>query len=54
MGVWEDGGMGEKNEDGGSKIEWVSIRLAILDARSSILDPQAISHTPNLPYSHTE
>jgi len=39
MGVWEVGGMGEKTkmDDGGSKIEWVSIRLAILDHPSSIL-----------------
>jgi len=41
MGVWEVGGMGEKTkmEDRGSKIECVSISLAILDHPSSILKP---------------
>ena len=47
MGVWECGGMGEKTkiEDRGSKIEWVSLRLAILDHPSSILKP-----SPTRPY----
>ncbi len=42
--------MGEKTkmEDRGSKIEWVSIRLAILDHPSSILKP-----SPTPPYAHT-
>ena len=42
--------MGEKTkiEDRGSKIEWVSIRLAILDHPSSILKP-----SPTRPTSHT-
>ncbi|MFB3131472.1 MAG: hypothetical protein ACE10K_03010, partial [Rhodothermales bacterium] len=49
--VWEVGGMGEKTkmEDSGSKIEWVSIRFAILDHPSSILK---LSPTP--PTSHTQ
>ena len=46
MGVWEVGGMGEKTEDGGSKMEGVSIRLAMLDHPSSILKP-----SPTLPHT---
>ena len=50
MGVWEDGGMGEKTkmEDRGSKMEGVSIRFAMLDHPCSILKP-----SPTRPYSHT-
>ncbi len=42
--------MGEKTkmEDSGSKIEWVSIRLAMLDHPSSIL-----KRSPTPPYAHT-
>jgi len=43
--VWE---YGRKNEDRGSKIEWVSIRLAMLDHPSSILKP-----SPTLRHAHT-
>ncbi len=50
MGVWECGGMGEKTkmEDSGSKIEEVSIHLAMLDHPSSIL-----KRSPTPPYAHT-
>jgi len=40
LGVWEI-----KTEEGGWRIEWVSIRLAMLDHLSSILKP-----SPTLPH----
>ncbi len=48
MGVWEVGGVGDKNEEGGSEMEGVSIRLAMLDHPCSILKP-----SPILPHAHT-
>jgi len=51
MGVWEKK---TKIEDGGSKIEFVSIRLAILDHPSSILKPSPnLAHTPTPTLSQT-
>ena len=50
MGGW---GGGRKNEDGGWRIEDGMGLETPCDAQSSILDPQALSHPPTHPTSHT-
>jgi len=56
MGVWACGSMGEKTkiEDRGSKIEWISIRLAMLDHPSLILKPSPTLTHPHPPTPHDQ